>query len=147
MSLILKENETLQDLVERQIAAAEQMKDIAPVAWWYEELNGNGRVKDIHFSPRMREMLGYKSEAEFPDALNTLMTFTYPDDMHIMLDDAIAAGTGKIPKYDVRYRIRTASGSKTSPMRCSVKRNSRPGSRSPTGSSALCPRISSVSIW
>ena len=111
MSIILKENETMQDVVEKLGFASEWVYEIAPIAYWYEELYPNGRIREIHFSRRMREMLGYKSTEEFPDALNTLMTFTHPDDVHLMLDDAILAGTGQIDKYDVQYRIRRADGS------------------------------------
>ena len=111
MSITLRENETMKDVVERLGFASEWVYEIAPIAYWYENLHENGRIKDIHFSRRMREMLGYKSVEEFPDELDTLMTFTHPEDIHAMLDDAIAAATGKIDKYDVRYRIRKADGS------------------------------------
>ena len=111
MSIRLKEHETMEDVVRQLGFASEWVYEIAPIAYWYENLHENGRIRDIHFSRRMREMLGYHSEEEFPDDLNTLMTFTHPDDIHLMLDDAIAAGTGKIDKYDVQYRIRTADGS------------------------------------
>ena len=111
MYITLKENETMRDLAERLGGAFEMVYDIAPVAYWYELLHENGRIKEIHFSQRMRDMLGYRSAAEFPDELNTLMTFTHPDDVHIMRDGAIAAGTGEAEKYDVQYRIRRADGS------------------------------------
>lgn len=110
MKRILEENETMRDLTERLEEAFALVHDIAPVAFWYENLYGDGRIKDIHFSARMREMLGYKSDAEFPDELNTLTRLIHPDDVNIMLENAIAAGTGKTDKYDVKYRIRTAAG-------------------------------------
>lgn len=110
MEIILKENERLDDVIARLQNSFEMVKDIAPVAYWYEHLNANGRAVDIHYSDRMREMLGYKTVEEFPDELNTIISFTHPDDVQIMLDGAIAAGTGKTDKYDVEYRIRMASG-------------------------------------
>ena len=110
MYITLKEKETMQDLVSRLAESFELVYGIAPVAYWYENLDENGRIKDIHFSNRMRELLGYKSTEEFPDELSTLMTFTHPDDVQIMLQGAIDTGTGKSEKYDVQYRIRKADG-------------------------------------
>jgi len=106
----LNQNETMDDVIRELETSFKTVSSIAPVAYWYENLNENGRIRDIHYSDRMREMLGYRSVAEFPDELDTLMRLVHPDDVNIMLDDAIAAGTGKISQYDVRYRIRKADG-------------------------------------
>ena len=111
MIITLKKNETMQDLVDRLAESFQLVYGVAPIAYWYENLNEDGRIKDIHFSKRMREMLGYKTVEEFPDELNTLVTFTHPDDVQIMLQGAIDTGTGKTDKYDVQYRLRKADGS------------------------------------
>ena len=109
MNYVLKENETMQDVLNRLVASFEWVHDVAPIAYWYEELYENGRLKDIYYSDQMREMLGYKTVEEFPDELNSLMTHIHPDDVQLMLDNAIAAGTGKIDRYNVEYRIRKAN--------------------------------------
>ena len=111
MNIILKKGETMQDLVNRLYESANLVYDIAPVAYWYEDLNENGRLLDIHFSDHMREKLGYKSTEEFPDDLNAFVSFLHPDDVQLMLDNAIAAGTGKSDKFDCQYRIRKVDGS------------------------------------
>ena len=110
MQITLKENETMQDLVDRLYESASLVYGIAPVAYWYENLHEDGRIKDIQFSDHMREKLGYKSTEDFPDDLKAFITFLHPDDVQPMLDNAIAAGTGKTDKYDLQYRIRKADG-------------------------------------
>ena len=110
MHITLKENETMQDLVDRLNESASLVYGIAPVAYWYENLYPNGRIKDIRFSDHMREKLGYRSAEEFPDDLNVFMTFLHPDDVQLMLKNAIDAGTGKTDKYELQYRIRRADG-------------------------------------
>ena len=110
MNITLRKNETMQDLVERLYESAVLVYGIAPVAYWYENLHENGRIKDIHFSNHMREKLGYKSTEDFPDDLDAFITFLHPDDVQPMLKNAIDAGTGKTDKYDLQYRIRRADG-------------------------------------
>ena len=110
MNIILKKNETMQNLVDRLAESFEMVSGVAPVAYWYENLNEDGRILDIHFSKRLRDMLGYSSEEDFPDELSTLMNYTHPDDVQTMLQGAIDAGTGKSDKYDVQYRVRRADG-------------------------------------
>ena len=110
MHITLKENETMQDLVDRLMESSSLVYDIAPVAYWYEDLYENGRLKGIRFSDHLRGKLGYKSVEDFPDDLNAFVTFLHPDDVQPMLDNAIAAGTGKTDKYDLQYRIRRADG-------------------------------------
>ena len=110
MYITLKENETMQNLVDRLTETASLVYGIAPVAYWYENLYENGRIKNIRFSDHMREKLGYKSTEDFPDDLEAFKTFLHPDDVQLMLDNAIAAGTGKTDKYDLQYRIRKADG-------------------------------------
>lgn len=85
------------------------VKEIIPAAFWFEELNPNGRIKSIHYSNEMRTMLGYTFE-EFPDTLEALTSKIHPDDRRVMLDAVIAAGTGKAPSYNVEYRILRADG-------------------------------------
>ena len=110
MNYILKDHETMEDVLRRLVATFEWVQNVAPIAYWYEDLYENGRLKSIHYSARMREMLGYASEEEFPDRLETLTSHIHPDDVQLMLDSAIAAGTGKTDSYDVQYRIRRADG-------------------------------------
>ena len=110
MHITLKKNETMMDLVIRLTESSSLVYDIAPVAYWYEDLYENGRIKNIRFSDHMREKLGYKSTEDFPDDLDAFKTFLHPDDVQLMLDNAIAAGTGKTDKYDLQYRIRKADG-------------------------------------
>ena len=109
-NIVLRQNETMDGLVERLYNSASLVYGIAPVAYWHEELDEKGRLTAIHFSDHMREMLGYKSEEEFPNELNAFVTFLHPDDVDLMLKNAIAAGTGKIDKYELDYRIRRADG-------------------------------------
>ena len=90
-------------------SAIKSIKDVVMAAFWHEELYENGRLKAIYYSDEMRAMLGYGPD-EFPNTLETLVEHLHPDDRQMMLDAAIAAGTGKIPAYDVEYRIRHADG-------------------------------------
>ncbi|MBO2517485.1 MAG: hypothetical protein CW338_09505 [Clostridiales bacterium] len=95
-------------LTERE-RAVDIVKDVIPAAFWFEELYENGRIRSIHYSDEMRQMLGYTRE-EFPDTLDALVKAIHPDDRRVMLDAAIAAGTGKAPAYNVEYRVLRADG-------------------------------------
>lgn len=90
-------------------SAIDSVKNVIPVAFWFEDLRENGRIKSIHYSDEMRVMLGY-TEEEFPDTLEALVNIIHPDDRQLMLDAAIAAGTGKSDGYDVEYRILQKDG-------------------------------------
>ena len=85
------------------------VKEVIPAAFWFEELNPNGRIRSIHYSDEMRTMLGYTRE-EFPDTLDALLKTIHPDDKRLMLDAVIAAGTGKAPGYNVEYRVLRSDG-------------------------------------
>lgn len=95
-------------LAERE-NAVNIVKEVIPAAFWFEELNENGRIRSIHYSDEMRVILGYTYE-QFPDTLDALLKVIHPDDRRIMLDAVIAAGTGKAPSYNVEYRILRADG-------------------------------------
>ncbi len=76
---------------------------------WYEELKDNGRIENIYYSDEMLDMLGYTHE-EFPDTLEALIEHIHPDDVKIMLQGAIDAGTRVTDRYDVEYRILNKQG-------------------------------------
>ena len=85
------------------------VKEVIPAAFWFEELNPNGRIKSIHYSDEIRTILGYTYE-QFPDTLDALLSKIHPDDRRVMLDAVIAAGTGKAPGYNVEYRVLRGDG-------------------------------------
>lgn len=86
------------------------ISEVVPIAFWFEELYPNGRLKSIHYSDEMLRMLGYSRKSDFPDELDTIVNALHPDDRKRMLDAAIAAGTGKSDGYDIEYRIKKADG-------------------------------------
>lgn len=65
MNIILKENETMNDPINRLSFASEWIYSVAPVAYWYENLSEDGRIVDIHFSDRMRNLPGCKTHQHF----------------------------------------------------------------------------------
>lgn len=106
----LKENETMQDFIDRLVASFDMVYTIAPIAYWYENLDANGSIRDIHFSNQLRKMLGYNSVRPFPDKLDTLLKKIHPDDVKLVVENSAAVGAGKINMYDVQYRIKKADG-------------------------------------
>ncbi|MBO2517484.1 MAG: hypothetical protein CW338_09500, partial [Clostridiales bacterium] len=109
MNSTLRPGETMQDLIRRLETAFDTVSGVAPVAYWYETLDENGRLLDIRFSDGMREMLGYSAE-EFPDRLPSLLDRIHPDDARRVMDILISACRGDIDRFTVEYRTLAAGG-------------------------------------
>lgn len=63
----------------------------------------------VYYSPRWKEMLGYAAE-ELPDHLDTWRTLVNPDDRDRVLATAEDFAKGKLPRYEVEFRMRHKDG-------------------------------------
>ncbi|HEX5470420.1 MAG TPA: PAS domain-containing protein, partial [Lacipirellulaceae bacterium] len=61
------------------------------------------------FAPRFRELLGYRTESEFPSKFESWEQALHPDDRHHVLD-ALNEHLQQNGIYDVEYRLRTKDG-------------------------------------
>jgi PAS domain S-box-containing protein len=68
----------------------------------------NVLTNEVYYSPRMKEMLGYRPE-EFPNVFASFESHLHPDDQSRTMTALSAHLTRRIP-YDIEYRLRTKSG-------------------------------------
>ena len=65
---------------------------------WGMELDENGQMTSVEWSPEFRRMLGYKDETEFPNKLESWSDLLHPDDKAAVLkefNDTIADYSGR----------------------------------------------------
>ena len=76
---------------------------------WTIEFNENGEIEKCIWSQPFRQMLGYYTEEEFPNNLDSWANLLYPDDKERVLKafwDAVNDYSGNTV-YDVEYRLMT----------------------------------------
>ena len=76
---------------------------------WSVEFDENGQIEKCVWSETFRHLLGFNSEKDFPNSIETLLEKVHPDDKEATIKafwDSINDKTGKTI-YDVEYRIQT----------------------------------------
>jgi PAS domain S-box-containing protein len=91
--------------------AAETLSD---GLWDMEVIGGDPVAPDNEFwwSPQYRRLLGYQTEAEFPNRLESNVNAMHPDDRQRVVDAFVAHlgdRSGRTP-FDIEYRLRGKSG-------------------------------------
>ena len=69
----------------------------------------NPATGELWYADRFRELLGYSSEEEYPNVVESWSDGLHPDDRKATLD-AFAAHLERDVPYDVEYRLKTKSG-------------------------------------
>ncbi len=107
----------LKDSDERRIAAHKEatirvMHEALGSGMWGMELDEEGNMISVEWSPEFRKMLGYTDENDFPNKLESWVNLLHPDDRDAVLkefSDTIRDYSGK-KNYDVEYRLKVKSG-------------------------------------
>ena len=88
------------------------INDVIQSGLWYIDCDEEGKIENVNWSHKFRQMLGYDTEEEFPNQLESWSDLLYPEDkesiLHI-LKEAIADTTNQI-KYHVKYRLQMRDG-------------------------------------
>ncbi|WP_157698815.1 PAS domain-containing protein [Geobacter sp. DSM 9736] len=92
----------LRDSEERYALAAQGAND----GIWDADLN----TGDLYLSPRWKGMLGYE-DGELPNDSSTWKSRIHPDDFEKVMEHRDAYLAGKIPFYQIEYRLRHRDGS------------------------------------
>ncbi len=105
-------NENLEKRVEqrtRQLKESEErfaltVRGSGDGLWDYNPATG-----ELWYSDRFRQLLGYRTEAEYPNVFESWSAGLHPDDREETLA-AVERHLGKDVPYDVEYRLKTKSG-------------------------------------
>lgn len=76
---------------------------------WSVEFDENGQIEKCVWSETFRHLLGFNSEKDFPNSIETLLEKLHPDNKEATIKafwDSINDTTGKTV-YDVEYRVQT----------------------------------------
>jgi PAS domain S-box-containing protein len=65
---------------------------------------------EIYFSPRWKSMLGYEDD-EIPNKVEEWKKRIHPDDRHMVIETRKAYLDGRIPTYEIEYRLQHKDGS------------------------------------
>ncbi len=95
--------------IEREQAAMENIQAAMGSGLWSMEFNEHAQMVSCTWSKVFREMLGYKSEEDFPDRLESWSDLLHEEDKESILKeywDTVKDYTGE-KTYNVEYRLRT----------------------------------------
>lgn len=101
ISLIREERYKLKVAAQRLHDALE----LGNMAWWEWDIS----TGHVAMHPKKATMLGYTTE-EFPHDVYEICKLIHPDDYETVMQHMRDHLEGKIPVYDISYRIRTKSG-------------------------------------
>lgn len=90
----------------------EIVHDIIKSGNWEITFDGNGNINTVYWSQEFRNILGFNSEIDFPNVLESWSDRIYPADKDFIMEnffEAINDYSGK-KKYDYIYRARTING-------------------------------------
>ena len=97
------------ELLERERTNLNIVHEMLHSGMWSMDFNANGEMTDVLWSREFRRMLGYESEADFPNVLESWSGLLHEDDRERVLkeyNDTVADYTGQ-KTYDVEYRLLT----------------------------------------
>lgn len=92
--------------------AGELLHEVLPFGIWRAELDNEGVAKSVHWSDEFRHLLGFQSEADFPNTAEAWLSRLHPDDYEIasvQLVKLVKTSNGGF-RYDDSYRLRTKNG-------------------------------------
>ena len=97
------------ELLEREQTNLNILHEMLHSGMWTMDFNERGEMTDVFWSGEFRRMLGYDSEADFPNVLESWSDLLPDDDRERVLkeyNDTIADYTGQ-KTYDVEYQLLT----------------------------------------
>lgn len=109
MTQLLQERLETLGRLEHETTALRLVHEILRSGMWSMEFNEQGKMVSVLWSEEFRAMVGYQSEADFPNTLEAWSDLIHPEDKQQVLKayyGTIADYTGK-RVYDVKYRLLT----------------------------------------
>ncbi len=100
------------DAVEQEEYKLSLVNQIIHSGLWTMYFDEKGEIERVRWSDDFRRMTGFQGTSDFPDTLNSWTDRLHPEDKDATLSafgDTIADKTNQT-KYDVKYRLQTASG-------------------------------------
>ncbi len=100
------------ETLDKRLYIAENMCEASGDGLWYMHYPSDGVIKPdtpFYWSDKLRNLLGFSSEAEFPNVLSSWMARVHPEDtarVSALFESALKDRSGKI-NYNLVYRIRT----------------------------------------
>ena len=97
------------ELLEREQTSLKILHEMLHSGMWAMDFNERGEMTDVFWSGEFRRMLGYESEEDFPNVLESWSSLLPEDDRERVLkeyNDTISDYSGR-KTYDVEYRLLT----------------------------------------
>ena len=101
--------------IELQVAQAREnldiVNDIMDSAFWYIGFDEQGEISDVFWSQRLRNMLGYTDEVDFPNKLESLINAIHTDDRDKVVErfwETLASG--KVGEHKLRINKKNGEG-------------------------------------
>ena len=97
------------ELLKREQTSLKILHEMLHSGMWTMDFNERGEMTDVFWSDEFRRMLGYESEEDFPNVLESWSDLLPEDDRERVLkeyNDTISDYTGQ-KTYDVEYRLLT----------------------------------------
>ncbi|MGX8720862.1 MAG: PAS domain-containing protein, partial [Eubacteriales bacterium] len=101
--------QALNAALQSKAASFDTLHEMLGSGRWTMDFNEEGVMVGVNWSKEFRRMLGYQSEEDFPDVLESWSDLLHPDDKERVLKefyDTISDYTGQ-KIYDVEYRLLT----------------------------------------
>ncbi len=103
----LEEQVMLQNQLDKEKEHVKMLHDIIHSAMWQMELGKNETIRSVTWSEEFRKMLGYQTESEFPNELDTIKSCIHPEEYERVAKhfrDTIAEGS-EVTEYDAEFRM------------------------------------------
>ncbi len=103
------ERDALYAQLQNEAASLDTIHEMLGSGKWTMDFDESGAVAHVYWSDEFRRMLGYHSQQDFPDVMESWSNLLHPDDKERVLkefNETIADYTGK-KTYDVEYRLLT----------------------------------------
>ena len=103
------ERDALYAQLQNEAASLDTIHEMLGSGKWTMDFDESGAVARVYWSDEFRRMLGYHSQQDFPDVMESWSNLLHPDDKERVLKEfyeTIADYTGK-KTYDVEYRLLT----------------------------------------
>ena len=97
------------ELLERERTSLNILHEMLHSGLWTMDFNERGEMTDVFWSAEFRRMLGYESEEDFPNVLESWSDLLPEDDRERVLkeyNDTVSDYTGR-KTYDVEYQLKT----------------------------------------
>lgn len=107
-----KEEDTYRQRLERQVVSFQNIHEALSSGAWNLMFNEQWEQVSVTWSDAMRKMLGFQSEADFPNTFEAWQSRLHPGDRARTMQeyDAVIADTTGKKAFDVDYRLLTKAG-------------------------------------